>query len=78
MLGEIKIYVVDCNKAHELGKEVGQDTSIEEFASIAEQLKSVYTLSDFLQKINDEELDNLTNSFVKGALVYQGLIVETF
>ena len=79
MLGEIRIYVVDCDEAQcKLGKEVGQDTTIEEFADIAEQLGTVYTLSNFLQKINDEELNTLTNCFVKGATVYDGLIVEQF
>ena len=79
MLGEIRIYLVNCDEAlNKLGKDVGQDTTIEDFAEIAEQLGTVYTLSNFLQKINDEELDDLTNCFVKGALVYEGLITEQF
>ena len=79
MLGELRIYLIDCGEAQsKLNKEIGQDTTIEEFADIAEQLGTVYTLSNFLQKINDEELDNLTNCFVRGALVYDGLIVEQF
>ena len=36
MLGELRVYVIDCGKAQELGKEVGQDTPIESFADIAE------------------------------------------
>lgn len=78
MLGEVRIYLVDCDEAQKLGKEVGQDTTIETFADIAEQLGTVYSLSNFLQKINDNELKNFSNTFVRGAIRYQGLIVEEF
>lgn len=78
MLGELIIYVVDCNEAKKIGKNVGQDTTIEEFAKVARELDTAYTLSEFVQKVNDEELQDFSNKFIKSGIVYQGLIVEEF
>ena len=84
-LGELEIYVVNVNKAKKVEKDTGigiqlisQTLPIEDFARVAKKLGTVYTLSEFLQKINDNELKNFSNTYVRGAIRYQGLIVEEF
>lgn len=78
MLGDVMVYVVDCNEANKIGKAVGQDMSIEEFSEIAKRLNSAYTISEFIQKVNDEELQDLSNKFIRSCLIHDGLILEDF
>ena len=84
-LGELYIYVVNLAKAKKVEKDtnigihlISQTLPIEDFARVAKALGTVYTLSEFLQKVNDNELNNFSNTFVRGAIVYQDLIVEEF
>ena len=78
MLGDVMVYVVDCKEAKKLGKTIGQDTPIEEFVEVAKKLKGAYTISEFIQKVNDEELQDFSNNFIRSCLIYDGLIIEDF
>lgn len=75
---EIRIYLVNCNEARKLSQEAAQNISIVSFADISEQLGTVYSLSNFLQKINNKELSDLTNYVVRGVIIYDGLIIKEF
>ena len=84
-LGDLEIYVVNLAKAMKVEEETGisayacsQTLPIEDFAKVAKKLGTVYTLSEFLQRVNDNELKNFSNTYVRGAIRYQGLIVEEF
>ena len=84
-LGELEIYVVNLNKAKKVEKDtnigihlISQTLPIEDFAKVAKKLGTVYTLSEFLQKVNENELKDFSNTYVRGAIRYQGLIVEEF
>ena len=63
---EVVVAVVNLEKAL-FG--INQNTSDTEFYNKAKELKSVYSLGDFEQAVNDQELDNLTESYIRILLV---------
>ena len=61
---DIRVYVIDCNATEfdfRMAEEEGDEESI---MQEAERLGSVYSLKGFQNAVNDEELDNLSNSFI--------------
>lgn len=62
---ETRIYVINLEKTE---TNVGQDTDTKTFIEISENLGSVYSLTGFIQALNDEEI-NINNSFVKGVVM---------
>ena len=63
---EVVVAVVNLEKAL-FG--INQNTSDTEFYNKAKELKSVYSLGDLEQAVNDQELDNLTESYIRILLV---------
>ena len=70
---ELVVAVIDLDS---IEYDVNQNTNDEDFYEIAKELKSVYSIGDFEQAVNDQELDNLTNSFIRILLVSKDEKVE--
>ena len=80
---ELRIYMVNLDELEEhndeicevLGFEEGYELDINQqtddnvFIEVAESLGGVMSLGYFIQAINDQELDNLTNSFVRAYII---------
>ena len=80
---ELRIYVIDLDELKEQEEEIkkalgykenhyldiNQRTDDNIFIEVAEILGGVMSLGYFIQAINDQELDNLTNSFVRAYIV---------
>lgn len=63
---ELVVAVIDLDS---IEIDIDQNTNDEDFYEIAKELQSLYSIGDFEQLINDQELDNLTNSYVRFLLV---------
>jgi len=70
---EIRIYIIDLDEIKDYSnfKDVTIDsrTEDEEFIEIAEQLGTVYSLGAFIENINNQELDNFSNCYVRACLI---------
>ena len=70
---EVVVAVINLEKAS-FG--ISQNTDDTEFYNKAKELKSIYSLGDFEQAVNDQELDNLTDSYIRILLVSKDEKVE--
>ncbi len=63
---ELVVAVIELDSIED---DIDQNTNDEDFYEIAKELQSLYSIGDFEQLINDQELDDLTNSYVRFLLV---------
>lgn len=63
---ELVVAVIDLDS---IEYNIDQNTNDEDFYEIAKELQSLYSIGNFEQLINDQELDNFTNSYVRFLLV---------
>lgn len=78
-IDNIRVYIVDCDKTPVI---VDRNTDIEMFADEAERQGTVVTLPYFIKMINDYDdtksdgsIINFKNSFIRMAVVTDGVIV---
>ena len=70
---EVVVAVIDLNR---IESGIDQDTDDTVFYEKAKALHSVYSIGDFEQAVNDQELDNFTNSFIRILLVSKDEKIE--
>ena len=80
---ELRIYVIDLDELEEQEEEIKEELGYKEnhylditqqtddntFIRVAEIMGGVMSWGYFMQAINDQELDNLTDSFVRAYIV---------